>query len=229
MLIVGCVHESLVTDEPPNGGPVTPPPSGGGSTIPCDVDSVYFANTIQPLLVATCAIPSCHDSATASDGVVLDTYENIIATGDISPGNPQNSDLYEVLIDDDPDDRMPPPDSGVTISTEQIQAIFTWIQQGAKNNSCDEGECITDNMSFSADIFTIVQNKCLGCHSGNAPQGGILLSNYENIKARVDDGSFFGAINHEAGFTPMPFEQDKLPQCDIDQIKSWIDAGAPNN
>lgn len=70
---------------------------------------------------------------------------------------------------------------------------------------------------------------CLGCHSAASPSGGITLSTYAGLKAVADNGRFYGAITHAAGFSPMPQGGDKMSACDIKKIKAWIDAGAPNN
>jgi mono/diheme cytochrome c family protein len=159
--------------------------------------------------------------------VDLTTYSSIINTADVRAGNPEGSDLYEVLVETDPDkDIMPPPGEG-NLSAAQIALIRKWIEQGARNNSCEN--CDTLNVTFSGTIFPLIQNNCAGCHSGANPQGNISLTNYTQINARVQSGQLFGAVNHEAGFTPMPFNQPKLPPCQLDQIRIWIEAGAPNN
>ncbi len=103
---------------------------------PCHPDTVYFERDILPVLRSSCAKAGCHD-ATPEDGVILDTYANVMATGDVRPGNPGGSDLYEVLIETRPDKRMPPPPQP-PLSADQIEMIRKWILQGAKNLSCDD-------------------------------------------------------------------------------------------
>lgn len=232
--VIACQHGSDPVDpndptNPTDPNDPTDPTDPGNPVSSCDPDTVYFTNTIMPLIASSCSVPGCHDAATASDGVVLTDYQNIISTADVEPGDPENSDLYEVITDSDPDDHMPPPDSGITLSDEQINQIYTWILQGARNNSCEETNCNTTDVSFQNDVFVIINNKCSGCHSGANPQGGIALTNYNEILVKVEDGALLGAIQHEDGYTPMPFNQPQLPQCDIDKIKAWIDDGAQNN
>jgi mono/diheme cytochrome c family protein len=201
-------------------------PGPGG--IPCDPDTVYFQNTILPLLQSSCGIIGCHDPGTASDGIILTDYQNIMNSNIIEPGNPQDSDLYEVLVDDDPDDRMPPPPRSPLTST-QITAVYKWIQQGAQNNYCDEMECDTVNVTFSQTVWPIVQGSCFGCHNGPAPQGGINLDNYNNVVAVANTGQLMGAINHDPGYSPMPQNGAKLSDCKIAQIQKWINDGTPDN
>ena len=85
---------------PGGGGPNPPPPSK-----PCDPDTVYFQTQILPIFVSNCAIPGCHDRTTAQDDVILTDYANILM--EIDPGDPESSDVYERLTDDDPEDLMP--------------------------------------------------------------------------------------------------------------------------
>lgn len=197
----------------------------------CDPDTVYFENDVLPVLNSSCGISGCHDPATAENGVVLTDYNNIIETGDVDKGDPMDSEIYEKIVETDPDDKMPPPSSGISLSQEQINMIYTWIAQGAKNNGCDPnaGGCNTEDVSFGTDVVPVIDNNCIGCHSGPSPQGGVLLESYTNVKSVVNSGQLEGAITWAAGYTPMPYNQAQLDQCTIDKIKSWIDDGAPNN
>lgn len=103
---------------------------------PCHPDTVYFNRDVLPLLLSSCAYSGCHDAATALDGVILNNYENVIQTADVRPGNPNGSDLYEVLIEDNPSKRMPLGQD--PWSNDKIELVRKWILQGAKNLSCDE-------------------------------------------------------------------------------------------
>lgn len=200
------------------------PPLG----IPCDPDTVYFKNTILPLLVSSCGVSGCHDAGTAEEGVVLVDYAQILATGGIKPGNPSDSELYEVITESDPDKVMPPPPRNA-LNAEQIDFIYKWILQGARDNSCSQTECDTINVTFSATIQPIIQNSCLGCHSGAAPSGGVRLENHSDVLAVANNGKLLGSIRHEQGYSAMPKNGAKLDECYITQIEKWIENGAPNN
>lgn len=92
------------------------------------------------------------------------------------------------------------------------------------------GTCHTGNVTYSTTITGIINGyACLSCHSGTVPSGGFSLVGYDNVKAKVDDGRLLGAISHANGFAPMPQGLSKMTQCDINKVRSWIDAGAPNN
>ncbi len=223
--VLSCKHE-ILNPNPPGGGGGTGGGGTGPTTPPCSTDTVYFTQQVLPILISNCSMSGCHDVASHQDGVVLTTYEKIMSTAEVRPGNPNDSELYEVLVENDPDDRMPynrPP-----LPQDQIALIRKWIQQGAKNNSCVNA-CDTTNVTYTATIKTLIAGKCQGCHSGSAPQGGIDLSTHTGLKAKVTDGRLWGAINHASGFSPMPKNGNKLSDCEISQIRIWIDKGSPNN
>lgn len=205
----------------------------GDTTQPrvCDPDTVYFEQDVLPIFLSNCAMSGCHNANTAQKGVRLTDYSSIINTGDVRAGRPDNSEVYEKMTDPDPDDRMPPPSSGVNLTQDQIDIIEKWILQGALNNSCDPnaGGCITTNMSFQNDIQPILQNNCLGCHGSVNPSGGVVLQGHAGVKTVADNGRLLGAIKHQPGFKPMPNGQPQLNSCLIVKIESWVQAGAPNN
>ncbi|MCG8327610.1 MAG: hypothetical protein MI974_07990 [Chitinophagales bacterium] len=197
---------------------------------PCDSNTVYFNQQVLPILKSNCAFSACHDAASAQGEVILDNYNQVVATAGVEPFDLQGSDLYEAITEDDEDKRMPPiPRSPLT--PEQIQIISAWILQGAENEECDPDAeaCDTDNVSFVNDLQPILNNTCVGCHSGSAPAGGIILGDYDGVKVVVDDGRLLGAINWESGFSSMPQGGEQLSDCVIDQFTAWINDGALNN
>jgi len=202
--------------------------SGGGTTgIPCDPDTAYFQNDVLPIFISNCAKPGCHDAQSHEEGLVLDSYDNIMATDKIKPGDPNDSKIYKVLIDNDPDDKMPPP-GNTPLTSDQINLIYTWILQGAKDNYCGGGACDTSNVTFSGSVNPILQNNCVGCHSGSVLSGGVDLSSYNAVYTQAANGNLKGSINGYPGYTVMPLG-GQLSECDINQINFWINDGAPNN
>lgn len=192
--------------------------------ISCDPDTVYFQNTILPLLISNCSMSGCHDATSHEEDIILTSYATVRSTGEIKLTQPSDSKIYKVLLDDDPKDRMPkdrPP-----LSSEQISQILKWIQQGAKDNYCDE--CDSTKASYTLNIRPIIKNSCQGCHSGAKPSGNLDLSTYEGLKVVADNDKLVGAVAHASGYKPMP-ENSKLPECDISKIRVWVRSGALNN
>ena len=213
-----CKHE---LPEPVDG---TDP---GAGNLPCDPGKVYFNQQVLPILVSNCTLSGCHDDASHEEGVVLTSYDKVMATGEIRRGQPSESKLYKVIATNDISDRMPPHPQA-PLSNEQKNLIYNWIQQGAQNLSC-QASCDSNNFTYSTAIRPLITTKCTGCHSGAAPQGGIDISTYAAQKVQVDNGKLWASINHLAGYAPMPKNGSKLSACELAQVKGWIDAGALNN
>lgn len=70
LIIWSCKHEPIIPNLP-----VNPPLKGF-----CDPDSVYFQNQILPLLVSNCTEAGCHNEQDHQEGIVLTTYQRLLAT-----------------------------------------------------------------------------------------------------------------------------------------------------
>lgn len=221
VLAITCRHEIL---NPAGGGG-----TGGGGTptevTSCSADTVYFVNTVQPLLNSSCAMSGCHDAITRKEGVELTSYAKIMATGGVNPGNPSSSTLYKVLFRSGSDRMPPPPYAGFTQAQKDI--IYKWIAQGAKNNSCTS--CDTAMFTYSGAIGPMMNTYCKGCHQPSSLGGGIDLSTYTAVKAQALNGKLMGSISHATGFSAMPKGGSKFSDCKITQVQKWIAAGSPNN
>ncbi len=91
------------------------------------------------------------------------------------------------------------------------------------------GSCDTTNVTYSGTVAPIMATYCNGCHNASSPSDGIIVDNYNDLIITVGNGSFWGSINHEAGFSPMPRNQPKLSDCNLLKIRKWLDDGAVNN
>jgi len=193
----------------------------------CDSTKVYFVNDVLPIFQSNCSKSGCHDVASHNVGVITTTYENIIEH--IEPGSTTNSHIYEAITETDPDKIMPPPPAPALLASD-ITLIETWINQGAINNVCGAaGPCNTTGMSYSADIVPIIESKCNSCHYTGSTVIGIPLDTHAGILAKVTDGTLIPAIEYIGGAYAVMPPSAKLPACDIEKIKSWVAAGAPNN
>ena len=218
ILVIGITVFSCTTP------PILPDLSSLTAEDPCPTGIINFKREIQPIISANCAFSGCHDAITAEDDVILDTYENIMK--EVIPFDPNNSELYESIIETNPDDVMPPPPYDL-LSSAQINLIKDWINQGAMDVVC--GGCDTTAVTFSGDVYPIMQAQCLVCHNDNRQDGGVNLDSYDLIKARGSNGKLMGTIEHQAGYNPMPPSGVKIDQCFIDKLNAWINDGMPNN
>lgn len=229
IILYSCKHEpdfiaAAITDNPTGSNNENNNDTIGTS---CNKDTVYFVQQVLPILQSSCALSGCHDAITHKEDVRLDNYVNIISTGGINVSNSANSKIYRVMVKSG-EERMPPSPATAMTST-QLAIISKWISQGAKNNSCNDSGCDTTKLKYSTHIKPLIQNNCQGCHSGAAPGGGIELETYTGVKAIADNGKLFGSISHITGYKPMPQNGNKLPDCQINIVKIWINQGAQEN
>lgn len=217
LITVGsCIHDPFLNPIDLNGGEPTTPGCVTNGT-------VCFESSVLPIFLSSCARSGCHDAKTKEAGYVLDNYNNIIRKG-ISPGNANNSKLYEVLFEGG-EDQMPP---DAPLTKAQKDSIKVWINQGAKNTVNCNCFCDDTKFTYAVIIQPIINTNCVGCHKPGSLGGNVDLSTYANVKKQVDNGKLLGSITHTIGFIAMP-QSGKLRDCEINQISRWIDAGAPNN
>ncbi|WP_164104303.1 DUF1553 domain-containing protein [Candidatus Laterigemmans baculatus] len=129
-LLGGVGLPATATAEPPSA--TAKPPADGAA-------HVDFTSQIQPLLSDRCAL--CHgpDAATREAELRVDTpdllsrqshsggLEAIVVAGDAAA-----SELVRRITSDDPSERMPPPESNLALSPEEIARITRWIDEGAE-------------------------------------------------------------------------------------------------
>lgn len=195
---------------------------------PCDPNKVYFTNDIQPFINSTCAKVGCHDAISQVEGLNLSTYNGVMNI--VKPNNPGGSKIIEVVTTTKVKDKMPPV-GNTPLTNEQVSLLTKWISEGATNQTCtqDTGSCVVGVVSYVSNVSKIMATNCIGCHSGSNVSGGFDLSNYAGVKACAASGKLYNSILQNGQASAMPKGGAKLATCDISKIKSWIDAGTPNN
>ena len=92
--------------------------------------NVSFANDIMPIFQTSCV--ECHGVRSTKEGLDMLTYENLLAGSRhgpvLLPGNANESLLVQLIVNGEM------PNRGPLLTTEQIQLISDWIDQGALNN-----------------------------------------------------------------------------------------------
>ncbi len=223
LFISSCKTDPVI----PIGGVSTEGPTviDPGDESPCTNGEISFQHQVLPIMVSACAYSGCHDVVSAEDGIVLNNYENVIK--EVTPNDPNNSELYESIIETDPDDIMPPPPAS-PLTSNQINIIKDWINQGAKNTDCGTPYDSTAS-SFSVDIFPLITDYCVGCHNSNRSDGNVDIDSHAKVIPYITNGSFMATVRHEALYPKMPPSGSQLSTCRISQIQKWIDEGALDN
>ena len=107
--------------------------------IPSHAATVDFNRDIRRMLSENCY--QCHGpdadkrKGGGKEGFRVDVREDALADlggyAAIVPGDPDRSELMRRVLAEDPDDRMPPVDSGKKLSLQEIELLKEWIRQGA--------------------------------------------------------------------------------------------------
>lgn len=94
--------------------------------------SPRFNRDVRPILSDKCF--ACHgpDKNTRKAGLRLDTPEGAKEGEAIVPGSPDTSELMRRVLSNDPDLRMPPPESELSLSEADTEMLRRWIADGAE-------------------------------------------------------------------------------------------------
>ncbi len=117
---------------------VAPAPKSEKPAAAATKQRVSFVRDVAPILVRKCL--ACHGPKQPKSNYQVTTYELLLKEGDfgtepIVPGKPEESMLYELLVDEDPDTWMPK--DAERLPKEQIALIRRWIEQGARFDGPD--------------------------------------------------------------------------------------------
>jgi hypothetical protein len=95
-------------------------------------DQLQYNRDIRPILAENCF--RCHgaDSAARKADLRLDQRQPAVASEAIVPGKPEASELLARIMSEDPDERMPPPDTQVTLNDHERETLRRWIADGAE-------------------------------------------------------------------------------------------------
>jgi hypothetical protein len=102
---------------------------------------VSFKRDVAPILVQKCL--GCHNAEKAKGNYRLHTFEaraqTWVAAEDtpITPGQPKQSRLFQLISARDENDRMPQNDDA--LPTAEIELVRRWINEGAKYDAANPG------------------------------------------------------------------------------------------
>src|SRR5688572_21732028 len=107
------------------------PRAGAFETAP----TIDFTRDVRPILAGNCF--HCHgpDEGERQGVLRLDLWEGSGelrgAEAVVVVGKPDESELVARITSDDPDVRMPPSDSGKSLTPQQIEMLRNWVAEGA--------------------------------------------------------------------------------------------------
>ena len=99
-----------------------------------------------------------------------------------------------------------------------------------------EAAPVETGVSFSADVFPILQSRCINCHGGDRIEAELVMRSYEDLMAGGESGlvitvgdSANSLLVQLVSELKMPKRGPKLTPIQIQTITDWVDQGALNN
>lgn len=135
--------------------------------------SINSFEDINEKVISTKCV-SCHSAGNPSGGVDLSSYEAILASGTVVPGNSEASSLYKEVTS-----RSMP--IGGSLTSIEIAAIGEWIDGGAKNSTGVEANKIPvvnagEDLEFELPILNVSITA-----TASDPDGSIMLVGWTQL------------------------------------------------
>jgi mono/diheme cytochrome c family protein len=198
-----------------------------------------FARDVQPILAASCV--RCHGGGLAQGNLRLDTRDGLLKGGAsgpvVVPGNGKDSPLYQRLILDDPQKRMPWLSD--PLLPAQVATLRRWIDAGAvwpegvtvalaappppalrvvAAPSILQAHSDGQSVTFNKDVRPILAANCYACHGPdrNNRRAGLRLDREDVAKGALASGNIAivpGAPEKSALIQRItdPDEQRRMP------------------
>ena len=102
--------------------------------------AIEFESQVRPIFAEHCT--RCHGEERQKGNLRLDSPAGILRGGDSGeplfiPGDKRQSHLFKLVSRHDPDEAMPPEESGPPLAAEQVATLGAWIDQGAPMPAVD--------------------------------------------------------------------------------------------
>lgn len=152
--------------------------------------------------------------------------------------SPQESVLLERVLESDDELRMPPAPHA-RLTEDEISLLRSWIAAGAPKFVSTESDTATPAAEtptqLAASVKEIFRSHCLSCHDENRATAGIkilsrdkLVKRHKIIPGDSDHSRVFQLISADNAARRMPPEGKRpLSYAQIEQVRKWIAAGAP--
>ncbi|MAT73313.1 MAG: hypothetical protein CMJ58_27830 [Planctomycetaceae bacterium] len=105
--------------------------AGGRCAAAGDAPAPNYDRDVRPILSDRCY--QCHgpDAETRAAELRLDTAEGLLDWV-VVPGDIESSELVRRVASDDSDERMPPAESGLSLTAAEIDTLRRWVEAGAE-------------------------------------------------------------------------------------------------
>ena len=88
-------------------------------------------------------------------------------------------------------------------------------------------DCPPIEATYQMHIAEIIETHCEGCHSGNNPSGGLLLTNYDHVVAASSYSGLADRIQLPLSDPNSMPPNGGLSACDTEALLNWVANGTP--
>ncbi len=91
--------------------------------------------------------------------------------------------------------------------------------------NADPEDCNIGEVTYQVNVLPILEQHCLTCHDERNGFGNVVLEGIDNVRIYANSGQLLGSMDHQPGFYAMPDNGEKLPVCEIETVRKWIERG----
>lgn len=182
-----------------------------------------FTDVIHPILDTRCV--SCHNPEKKKGELLLTTYENLMEGGEsgspLKVGSADSSDLVHRLLLPEADDDHMPPEGKSQLTSDQVDLISWWIEQGAPMDLTISEMQVPEGISEALNKLTVEGTSYLA--KTEVPQADTSVIN--NLKRQ---GIKIAPIAQGTNFLQVKYPQDE-DNPDLKQLTpiseqiTWLD------
>ncbi len=162
------------------------------------VNDIVVTKSVQSIIKSNCVSATCHGGTGVKP--YLDTYASVKDM--VVPGNPEASQLFQLITTSDFNKAMPPVNYGVDLTVSEKSMIYNWIKNGAK-----EKPGLDDYRPAAVALLTIGCSSA-NCHNQATASGAWARKGLLTITSA--DTSTYAYINPATGLTSL-YAQLKEP------------------
>jgi hypothetical protein len=162
------------------------------------LNDIVITKSVQSIIKNNCVSASCHGGTGVKP--YLNSYASVLSM--VEPGNPEASQLYQLITTSDLNKAMPPVNYGVDLTVSEKAIIYNWIKNGAK-----EKPGLADFRPAAVSLLTIGCSSA-NCHNQATATGGWARKGLLGITAA--DTVSFTYINPSTGVATL-YAQLKNP------------------
>ncbi len=93
------------------------------------INDVVVTKSVRSIIRNNCVSAGCHGAGGVKP--TLDSYESVKSM--VTPGDPEGSQLFQMVTTSDLNKAMPPINYGVDLTVTEKSIIYNWIKNGAKD------------------------------------------------------------------------------------------------